>query len=87
MFQDKFITDLRLILFFGRFRVIGLSSLIVVSFQIDDFHKRNQFWNDFDSVLKKFQAFFRTEVFRNIPELQLSQHKLASNFLLKTKFC
>ena len=44
--------------------MIGHSSSMFASLQVDDFHKRNQISNDFDSVLKKkFQTFFRTEVF------------------------
>ena len=35
--------------------MIGHSSSIFASFQVNDFHKRNQISNDFDSVLKKFQ--------------------------------
>ena len=43
--------------------MIGHSSSIFASLQVDDFHKRNQISNDFDSVLKKFQTFFRTLYF------------------------
>ena len=55
---QKFVTHLRLILFVGRFTMIGHSSSIFASFQVDDFHKRNQISNDFDSVLKKVSDFF-----------------------------
>ena len=50
--------NLRLILFVGRFRMIGHSSSIFASLQVDDIHKRNQISNDFDSVLKKVSDFF-----------------------------
>ena len=38
--------------------MIGHSSSIFASLQVDDFHKRNQVSNDFDSVLKKVSDFF-----------------------------
>ena len=38
--------------------MIGHSSSIFASFQVDDFHKRNQISNDFDSVLKQVSDFF-----------------------------
>ena len=38
--------------------MIGRSSSIFTSLQVDDFHKRNQISNDFDSVLKKVSDFF-----------------------------
>ena len=43
--------------------MIGHSSSIFASLQVDDFHKRNQISNEFDSVLKKVSDFFRTEMF------------------------
>ena len=36
--------------------MIGHSSSIFASLQVDDFHKRNQISNDFVSVLKKVSA-------------------------------
>ena len=47
-----------LISFVGRFRMTGHSFSIVESLQVDDFHKRNQISNVFDSVLKKVSDFF-----------------------------
>ena len=38
--------------------MIGHSSSIFASLQGDDFHKRNQVSNGFDSVLKKVSDFF-----------------------------
>ena len=58
MFEDKFIKDFRLILFFGRLTMIGHSCSNFASLQVDDFHKRNQISNDFDIVLKKVGDFF-----------------------------
>ena len=71
MSEDKFVTNLCLILFVGRFGMIGHSSSIFASLQVDEFHKRNQTSNDFDSVLQKVSdffwdavLFFRTKRFR-----------------------
>ena len=58
MFQDKFIKDLRLILFVSKFWMIGHLSSKFPSLQIDDFHETKQISNDFDGVLKI--TFFRT---------------------------
>ena len=38
--------------------MIGHTSSIFASLQVDDFHKRNQVSNGFDSVLKKVSDFF-----------------------------
>ena len=38
--------------------MIDRSSSMFASFQVDDFHKRNQISNGFDSVLKKVSDFF-----------------------------
>ena len=54
-----------------QFKMIGLSSSIFASLLVDDFHKRYQVSNDFDSVQKNFQTFFgtlyffRTETFQD----------------------